>query len=47
MRGPPCLIFWWDQDFNLNLEALISELESDSSTALVKSLESWEVGPGG
>ncbi len=47
LQGSPRQQLWWEQEFDLDLEELISDPGSDGSTALAGSLESWEVGLGG
>ncbi len=47
LRGSPHHTFWWEQEFDLDLQGLISIPGSDGSTASVESSESWEEGSGG
>ena len=47
LRGAPHHIFWWEQEFDLDLQEAMSPPGSDGSTAAVESSESWEEGSGG
>ncbi len=47
LQGTPPHIFWWEQEFDLDLEALNSEPGSDGLTASKESWGSREVGLGG
>ncbi len=44
LPGAPRHTFWWEQEFDLDLEALISEPRSDDSTASEAPWGSGEVG---
>ncbi len=47
MHGSSHHIFWWEQDFNLDLHERIYLSRNDGSTASVKLGRSWGSGLGG
>ncbi len=47
MRGSTHHIFWWEQEFDLDLQEMIDLSGSDGSTASVESDSLWGSGLGG
>ncbi len=41
LHGSPCHNFWWEQEFDLELDERYAHSGSDGSTALVTPLAQW------